>query len=447
MDNQSEPTNKQSEAEDADPDGEIKLKAALEISNSPDQAKRRRRVHGTRAATLLYLTENLAPPSQQWLFFLVLIHALGDFDNPMYSISFLHALTLWWLPNASISLLYLSLALLDKYWHPNRTDDAGRLSIRHFVIGAVVWNLNPGLGALGRQYVDIEAWNWVLGPLVPGLLLVQFVPGLLLTFEPLATINALVPEGDRGVLIAGLFRGCQIIFPGNLNWLLYLGMSFPELAWDWSLVPFVEWVYCTLWWWYLDIPIDVAYGIRLMNNQFIHANTRLRCFGGAPSTILQRERLGTVWFAATCLVLRVAQWSLGFQFRLVFEFQNPSWSVGVFWFIVLASAIVFFVLRARNDQRYKSAKFQHRKLELEHGRNAIRVLMLLPKPPLGDGPIVCELIHTSLEFAPPYTAISYTWGTPASYEVIQIDGLEYKVSPNVYSILRGKRTMYHNVIL
>jgi len=31
--------------------------------------------------------------------------------------------------------------------------------------------------------------------------------------------------------------------------------------------------------------------------------------------------------------------------------------------------------------------------------------------------------------------------------VIQIDGLEYKVSPNVYSILRGKRSTNHNVIL
>lgn len=157
--------------------------------------------------------------------------------------------------------------------------------------------------------------------------------------------------------------------------------------------------------------------------------------------------LGTIWFAATCLVLRVAQWSLGFQFRFVFEFQNPSWSIKLFWFIILVSAIVFFVVRARNDQRYKSTKFQHRQLELEHGRNAIRLLRLHPKPPFGDGPIVCELLHTSLEFAPPYTAISYTWGAPARYEVIQIDGLEYRVSPNVYLILRGKRSTNHNIIL
>jgi len=79
--------------------------------------------------------------------------------------------------------------------------------------------------------------------------------------------------------------------------------------------------------------------------------------------------------------------------------------------------------------------------------NAIRLLRLHPKLPFGDSPIVCKLIHTSLEFAPPYTAISYTWGAPSSYEMIKIEGLEYKVSPNVYSILRGKRSTNHNVLL
>jgi hypothetical protein len=160
--------------------------------------------------------------------------------------------------------------------------------------------------------------------------------------EQMVTINAFVPEGERGVAIAVLFRVCQILFPEYLHCLLYLGMSFPQLVLDWS---FAELVYCTLWWWYLDIPINVAHGICLMNDQFIHANTAMRAWVGVPSTILQRERLGTIWFAATFLVLRVAQWSLGFQFRPKFEFQNPPWRVGQFWFIVLDSATVFFVVR------------------------------------------------------------------------------------------------------
>ena len=443
MDNQPEPTDQETEETDIERGTRLKMLTALDISNTPEAAKRRRKVHGVRAATLLQLAENLTPPSQQWLFFLVLVHALDDFDNPMYIACFLHAIMIWWFPGTGMLPSYLSLVGVDKYWQIDRPKEELKISVRHFLLFTGLWFLDHGLLLLCRQYVNIEAWNWALLPVIPGMLL-PVVPGSLLMFEYVVTINAFVPEGERGVVIAVLFRGCQMLLPEYLHWLLYLGISSPQAVRDWR---FAEWVYCTLWWWYFSIPIDVAYGICLMNSQFIHANTTLRAWGGAPSIILQRERLGTIWFAVTCLMLRVAQWNLGFQFRLEFEFQNTSWYIGLFWFIVFGSATFFFVVRARNDQKYKSTKFHYRQLESEHGRNAIRLLRLHPKPPFGDGPIVCDLLHTSLEFAPVYTAISYTWGAPASYEVIQINGLEFKVSPNVYSILRGKRSTKHNVIL
>jgi len=444
MDSQPEPTNPQAEEDDVERGTRLKTLTALDIANSPKAAKRRRKMHGVRAATLLHLAENLAPPSQQWLFFIVLVHVLDDFDNPTYIICFLHAITIWWFPGRFMVPLYLSLVGVDKYWQTDRPKDEVKISIRQFFIFTGLWYLNdPGLHLLCGQYVNIGAWNWALLPVVPGMLL-PAVPGSLLMFEHLVTINYFVPEGERGVLMAILFRGCQILLPEYLHWLLYLGISSPQVGLDWR---FAEWVYCTLWWWYFSIPIDVAYGICLMNSQFIHANTTLRVWGSAPSIILQRERLGTIWFALTCLVLRVAQWSFGFHIRLEFEFQNPSWHVALFWLLVFALATFFFVVRVRNDRRYESSKFHHRQLESEHGKNAIRLLRLHPKSLFGDGPIFCDLLHTSLEFAPAYTAISYAWGLPASYEVIQVDGLEFKVSPNVYSILRGKRSTNRNVIL
>jgi hypothetical protein len=331
---------------------------------------------------------------------------------------------------------YLSLAFLDKYWQSNRTEEAERFSIRHFTIVTGILYLNWGLAPLFRHFVNIESWNWMLLPLIPRML--TFV------HEDIVAINSFVPEGERGVLMALLFRGFQMIFPGPVHWLFYLGLSFPPLLLDF---PLVEWIYCTLCWWYLGIPVDVAYGLCLMNNQFIQANSTMRYHGGTASTVLQRERLGAIWFTTTCLVLRVAQWSFSSQFRLPFGFEDTSWPVGIFWFLVLVCAsAVFYVTRDKNAPISQSTKFQHRQLGGKHGRHAIRLLRLHPQP-LGNGPIICDMIHTSLEFAPAYTAISYTWGKPGSYKMIQIDGGEFKVPPNVYSILRGKRTAIHNVIL
>jgi hypothetical protein len=135
----------------------IKFKTAPEISNSSVAAKRRRHAHGMRAAALLYVAENLAPSSQQWLFFLVLIHTLGDFEISLQLFSFLHAIIIWLLPGVWMLPSYLSVAIIDRLWHPNREADAEKLSIRYFMIAWGIYILQSGFVPLWRQFVNIEA--------------------------------------------------------------------------------------------------------------------------------------------------------------------------------------------------------------------------------------------------------------------------------------------------
>jgi hypothetical protein len=88
------------------------------------------------------------------------------------------------------------------------------------------------------------------------------------------------------MLLGIIFRYYQVLLPNLLQWVLFIAISIPGLEMTFIST---EWLYCTLIWWYFGTLIDVAYALSLVSNQFIHAETRLRCFGGRRSVILQRE--------------------------------------------------------------------------------------------------------------------------------------------------------------
>jgi Heterokaryon incompatibility protein (HET) len=75
---------------------------------------------------------------------------------------------------------------------------------------------------------------------------------------------------------------------------------------------------------------------------------------------------------------------------------------------------------------------------LENGE--IRLLRIHPRGIFRE--VKCEIIHTKLEDAPAYEAISYTWGDPARSQQIFVGGLRILTSINVYRILRDRSSLW-----
>jgi hypothetical protein len=81
-------------------------------------------------------------------------------------------------------------------------------------------------------------------------------------------------------------------------------------------------------------------------------------------------------------------------------------------------------------------KFQYRSLNPE--RNEIRLLRIKPVPHLTKV-VECEIFHTPLETAPPYQALSYSWGDRASLEPLLVDSQIISVTPNLQQALQRLR--------
>ncbi|KAI1734780.1 heterokaryon incompatibility protein-domain-containing protein [Xylaria scruposa] len=75
----------------------------------------------------------------------------------------------------------------------------------------------------------------------------------------------------------------------------------------------------------------------------------------------------------------------------------------------------------------------------------IRLLEIRSAP--DDGMIQCELSTWQIEVAPPYYAISYTWGDPKSASFIKLNGRDIQVRENCHYVLRQvyqhKRSQYY----
>ncbi|RDW64068.1 hypothetical protein BP5796_10570 [Coleophoma crateriformis] len=81
-------------------------------------------------------------------------------------------------------------------------------------------------------------------------------------------------------------------------------------------------------------------------------------------------------------------------------------------------------------------KYQYRLLT--PGKNEIRLMKVLPAANSTDT-IHCELLHTTLDEAPPYQALSYTWGDAAGARPICVDGMNLPVTQNLRHALHRLR--------
>lgn len=75
---------------------------------------------------------------------------------------------------------------------------------------------------------------------------------------------------------------------------------------------------------------------------------------------------------------------------------------------------------------------------LNHKRSEIRVLTLLPSKEFTD-PIICSLIHVSLNDKVQFEALSYVWGLPTPRHNIVVDDASFTVSTNLHGALKALR--------
>jgi hypothetical protein len=82
---------------------------------------------------------------------------------------------------------------------------------------------------------------------------------------------------------------------------------------------------------------------------------------------------------------------------------------------------------------------------LIESKREIRILRLLRRT--GRPEICCEFVITSVDEAPPFEAVSYTWGEEAMTEGIVIEGRRLLVSPTVSKWLRYRRSFFSEAYL
>jgi Heterokaryon incompatibility protein (HET) len=101
----------------------------------------------------------------------------------------------------------------------------------------------------------------------------------------------------------------------------------------------------------------------------------------------------------------------------------------------------FWLVQQRRRARFGTRQqvYTHKPLNTVKGH--IRLVKLHRKTPLGD--LTCDLDHVSLDEAPPFEAISYTWGNPELSHEILIGGSPYSVTANSYSALRSVHSVLH----
>lgn len=83
---------------------------------------------------------------------------------------------------------------------------------------------------------------------------------------------------------------------------------------------------------------------------------------------------------------------------------------------------------------------------LDPSKSEIRLLQLHPAPS-EEVPIECTLQKVSLDSAPAYRALSYTWGTEIAQFQIRIGGIQQSITKNLDEALRHFRLIDSAVII
>jgi hypothetical protein len=93
------------------------------------------------------------------------------------------------------------------------------------------------------------------------------------------------------------------------------------------------------------------------------------------------------------------------------------------------------------SQKRRRRGFEYSPLQF----NGFRLLELISGHSL-RADIHCRLQDYRLDSAPPYEALSYTWGDEESACQILLDGLPFHIRPNLRDALRRLREPYTRVI-
>jgi len=100
-----------------------------------------------------------------------------------------------------------------------------------------------------------------------------------------------------------------------------------------------------------------------------------------------------------------------------------------------------------NDKGVSTISFQkYAYAPLTDPEAHIRLLSLRPAPD-STWPLRCSIFYTPLSNAPPYTALSYTWGERSSHSHVLIDGHHVSITPNLKNALTRLRKTDEEVLL
>ncbi|KIM95565.1 hypothetical protein OIDMADRAFT_33660 [Oidiodendron maius Zn] len=400
-------------------------------------------LRGAGSAVLVFLADNILPIGHRWMYLIPLLYLQRGFPVPVYTRALWVVGFMLLFPQTSLMMPYLYLMLYHDSWrrednNATRVRNGGRFSLTAYCITSLWLNqfsnfimrydFKPLISILESLFGRAASWS-----------------GLVLTLQAIALIreergplNAFIPECTQGISLALLCYLACSIFPRWLQWGCYLLFSMPHLAYPGMLA---QWMVSSISWMYEDVPPTAAYLVLLLTHQFPYADIRLQQKDRRPSSILRREREGSLWFGITLVLFRIcevcftqeAARRVALATLLVFLTTTH---------IILGPHPYFKLLLA---SRLATDEFIHKPI-----RNAdIRLLRILPQPRISGLQIRCDMIHERIADAPPYTAISYHWGTPSPEEMMEIiiDGASFKVSPSIHSLLLSKRSPWTSVLV
>ena len=83
--------------------------------------------------------------------------------------------------------------------------------------------------------------------------------------------------------------------------------------------------------------------------------------------------------------------------------------------------------------------FRHEKLD--HNKNSMRVVRILPAEP-ADNRVQCKISHITLDEEYDYTCLSYVWGSSEDRHEVVANGARLFVTTNLWEFLKVAQLKY-----
>lgn len=394
------------------------------------------------SSLLVLLAEMILPVDHlRAMYVLPLLYLQGGLAGPFPNRSWFLIIIVVLCPELSFRVLYTGWFLCDLSWRKEFARESvygGSNSISNYTKDvyrhlAMLFMLPCIFGSEAMVQPVVSVLECLFGPVGSWYRVFLTTQTIVLSLDRRARLNASVAEGKEGILLALLCHALCAIFPRPLQWACYIMWSMPHFAQPWM---FAQWVLSSADWWYEDVPPVFAYLVLLWLNQYPLADVSFDQLGGAPSSILQRERRGTLLFGATMLLLRICD---------IYLTPAVGGHLAMAVLLILLTIWPNILLRRPYFRRilmpWLVLPIKRFSYEPICEGDGFRLLRLLPRSRTDDVPIQCEMIHETFASAPPYTAISYHWGNPSPEEMmgILINGSSFKVSPTIHSLLLAER--------